>query len=155
MTTKMKLEKCCTQIHVQLLACWERSISHTEHSSSSYELHKEKHMDALNMGCTLVLRQTLLSTDEIFFMLSCQGCHRSTYVLEDNSLFCFHTGLSLQESLPRVLDGFRGKDFTVWLKAELNVSNAIALRYFGGLDFKVKSKCSLSSHRIPRSRPHL
>lgn len=92
------------------------------------------------MGCTLVLRQTLLSTDEIFFMLSCQGCHGSTYIQEDDSLFFLHTALSLQESLPGVLDRFRGKDFTVWIKEELNVLNVIALRYFGGLDFKVKKQ---------------
>lgn len=73
-------------------------------------------------------------------MLSCQGCHGSTYIQEDDSLFFLHTALSLQESLPGVLDRFRGKDFTVWIKEELNVSNVIALRYFGGLDFKVKKQ---------------
>lgn len=45
MATKIKLEKSCTEIHVQLLAWGERSVNHTESTSLSYKLHKEKNTD--------------------------------------------------------------------------------------------------------------
>lgn len=45
MATKIKLEKSCTEIHVQLLAWGERSVNHTGSALLSYKLPKEKTTD--------------------------------------------------------------------------------------------------------------
>lgn len=64
-----------------------------------------------------------------------QGCHGKTSDLEWDNLLCLHTGYSLQDSLSGA------PDWPVGAKGWAKSVKSNHLKYYGGLNFKVKSKC--------------